>query len=60
MRKFTFLSVCVCVCVCVCKQKEWAILISANTGGVVVLSVSRALYLVISGLISNWVDFYLC
>ena len=58
MRKFTFLSVCVCVCVCI--QKEWAILISANIGGVVVLSVSRALYLVISGLISNWVDFYLC
>ena len=62
VQKFTFLCVyvCVCVCVCVCKQKEWGILISANIGGVVVLSVSRALYLLISGLISNWVGCYLC
>lgn len=54
VRKFTFL------CVCVCKQMEWGYTHISKIGGVVVSSVSRALYLLISGLISNWVDCYLC
>lgn len=53
VRKFTFLCVCVSI-------RSGGILISAKIRGVVVSSVSRALYLLISGLISNWVDCYLC
>lgn len=54
VRKFTFL------CVCVCKQKEWGythICKNWRSGDVECIKGSN---LLISGLISNWVDCYLC